>query len=89
MSYDRKSAGNGPLTLGWDGATIDLGPGDFQVPDSTKAIVVTTSGNVACKPVNAAVHITLTSLPAGYILPWHCSHIRKAGTTAVLATVAG
>jgi hypothetical protein len=89
MSYDRKHAGNGPLTPGWDGAPINLGPGDFQVPDSTKAIVVTAAGNVVCKPVNAAVSITLTSLPAGYILPWHCSHISKAGTTAALATVAG
>jgi hypothetical protein len=89
MSYERKNAGDGPLTLGWDGAAIDLGPGDFQVGGSTKAIVVTAAGNVGCKPANAGADITLTALPAGYILPWHCSHIRKAGTTAALATVAG
>jgi len=89
MSYDRKNAGNGPLTPGWDGAAIDLGPGDFEVADVTKAIVVTAPGNVVCKPADAGEDITLTGLPAGYILPWHCSHIRKAGTSAALATVAG
>jgi len=89
MPYDRTTAGSGPLTPGWGGRAIDLASGDFEVSDSVKAIVLTSAGNVVCSPANATANITLSDLPAGYILPWHCSHIRQAGTTASLATVTG
>jgi len=89
MTYDRRNAGSGPLTLGTNGETIDLGPGDFVVPDSVKAIVITAGGNVVCKAMFGLADISMTGLPAGYVLPWHCSHIRKSGTTAKLATIGG
>jgi len=88
MTYDRKTAGKGPLTPGWDGNVIDLANGDYEVADSVKGIVVTVAGDVACKPVNGKAVISLEGLPAGYILPWHCSHICQRGTTASLATIA-
>jgi hypothetical protein len=89
MPYDRNAAGAGPLTLGVDGATIDLSATDFAVPDTVKAIVVVAAGNVVCRPLKAGADITLTGLPAGYVLPWHCTKVSKAGTTAALATVIG
>ncbi|MFA7604543.1 MAG: hypothetical protein WCY29_16205 [Novosphingobium sp.] len=89
MSYDRNSAGSGPMTFGVDGADIDLSSTDFVVPDAVKGIVLTEAGDVVCRPMHAGADITLTDLPAGYMLPWHCAVIRKAGTTASLATVLG
>ena len=89
MSYDRRNAGSGPLTLGTSGETIDLSPGDFLVPDSVKAIVITVGGDVVCKAMFGGADISMTGLPAGYVLPRHCSHIRKSGTTARLATISG
>ena len=89
MSYDRRNAGSGPLTLGWAGESIALASGDFVVHDSVKAVVVTAGGDVTCRAVNAASDITIEDLPAGYVLPWHCSHIRQSGTTASLATIVG
>lgn len=89
MPYDRTIAGSGPATEGFDGAAIDLGSTDFVVGNDVKAIIVITAGNVVCRPVGASADITLTSVPAGFRLPWHCSHIRKTNTTAALATVIG
>jgi hypothetical protein len=89
MSYDRKNAGSGPLTLGWSGESIELASGDFRVPDTAKAVVVTSAGDVVCRAVSASTDITMTDLPSGYVLPWHCSHIRQSGTTASLATIVG
>ncbi len=89
MSYDRLTAGDGPATLGRDGATIDLGGGDYTVPNTVKAIVVVAAGNVVCRPLNAGADITITAAPVGYILPWHCTKIESTGTTATLATVIG
>jgi hypothetical protein len=89
MAYDRKSAGAGPATFGYDGATIDLSSADYTVPDTVKAIVVVATGNVVCRPVNAGADITITDAPVGFILPWHCTKIEQTGTTATLATVIG
>lgn len=89
MSYDRKTAGSGPMTLGVDGIAIDLSTADYTVPDPVKGVVVTAAGNVVCRPLNATADITLTDLPAGYVLPWHCQKIVRSGTTAGLATVNG
>jgi hypothetical protein len=88
-SYDRLKAGNHPATLGLDGATITYSGGTFTVPDTVKHIVLCTTGNVVCTPVNAGASITLTSWPAGAFLPWHCASITEIGTTATLATVIG
>jgi hypothetical protein len=73
--------------FGVDGAPIDLSAGDFVVPDSVTAIVLTSAGDVVCRAASGTEDITLTGLPAGYILPWRCSVIRQAGTTATLATI--
>ena len=89
MSYDRRSAGSGPQTLAPGGGPINLGGGDFTVPDSVKGIVVTSAGDVVFRALNGSADITMAGLPAGYVLPWHCSHIRKSGTTAALATAEG
>jgi len=89
MSYNRTTAGGGPLTLGWGGAPINLADGDFAVPDTAKAVVVTADGDVVCRPVNATADIIISGVPAGFLLPWHCAAIRQAGTTASLATVEG
>jgi len=89
MSYDRKTAGSGPATFGFDGATIDISTDDYTVPDTVKAIVVVAAGDVVCRPLGAAADITITDAPVGFVLPWHCSKIEKTGTTATLATVIG
>lgn len=89
MSYDRRTAGAGPMTPGFDGATIDLSSTDYTVPDTVKSIVVVATGNVVCRPVNAGADITITGAPAGLVLPWHCAKIVRASTTATLATVIG
>jgi len=89
MAYDRTRAGDGPATLGRDGATITYSDGAFAVPDTVKHIVLCTTGNVVCTPLNAGATITLTSWPAGAFLPWHCASITESGTTATLATVKG
>jgi hypothetical protein len=89
MSYDRSTAGNGPQTMGWGGGPIDLSTADFQVPDTVKGVTLTSPGNVALRAVRGTVDIIMTNLPSGYVLPWHCSHIRKTGTTAALATIIG
>jgi hypothetical protein len=89
MAYDRTTAGSGPVTFGFDGATIDLSVEDYTVPNTIKAIVVVATGNVICRPVNAGADITITGAPVGMILPWHCTKIERTGTTATLATVIG
>lgn len=90
MTWDRTKPGrNDPAAFGFDGAAIDLSGGDYTVPDTVKAIVVTERGDVVCRPVNASADITLVDVPAGFILPWHCSKIEKDNTTAALATVIG
>lgn len=89
MAYDRNEAGSGPATFGVDGATIDLGGGDYTVPDTVKAIVVVAAGDVVCRPLNAGADITITAAPVGMVLPWHCTKIESTGTTATLATVLG
>lgn len=88
-NYDRTRAGSGPSTFGFDGATIDLSGGDFTVPDTVKAIVVVSAGDVVCRPLNAAEDITITAAPVGMLLPWNCLSITETGTTAILATVIG
>lgn len=89
MAYDRNTAGTGPATYGFDGATIDLSTDDYTVPDTVKAIVVVAAGDVVCRPVAAGADITITDAPVGLVLPWHCLTIVKTGTTATLATVIG
>jgi hypothetical protein len=89
MAYDRTTAGQGPGTYGYDGATIDLSTTDYTVPDTVKAIIVVAAGNVICRPVDAAADITITDAPVGFVLPWHCTKIEMTGTTATLATVIG
>lgn len=89
MTYDRKRAGSGPSSFGFDGATISLAGGDYTVPDTVKAVTVVATGNIVCRPANASADITVTGAPVGYVLPWHCSAIRQTGTTATLATVIG
>jgi hypothetical protein len=89
MAWDRKNAGSGPASAGFDGATISLAATDFTVPDSVKSIVVVAAGNVVCRPLNAGADITITNAPVGLVLPWHCLTIVKTGTTATLATVIG
>lgn len=87
--FNRKTAGNSPMTFGFDGATIDLSSTNYTVPDTVKAIVVVAEGNVVCRPVEAGADITITSAPVGFVLPWHCVTIVRSGTTATLATVIG
>ena len=89
MGYNRETEAGASSQFGIDGATISLASTDYTVPVTVKAIVVCATGNVVCRPVNAGADITLTGLPAGYILPWHCLKIIKVGTTATLATVIG
>jgi hypothetical protein len=89
MPYDRNEFTSGATTLGFSGATISLAGGDFSVNDTVKAIVVCATGNVVFRPVGSGADITMSSLPAGYIIPYHCSVIRQTGTTATLATVIG
>lgn len=87
--YDRDNYSSGAETFGFDGAMISLAGGDYTVTDEVKAIVVVSAGNVVFRAVDGGSDITITSLPSGYILPWHCSVIRQSGTTANLATLIG
>lgn len=89
MTYNRNTAGDGPGTFGFGGATISLASTDYTVPDTVKAIVVVAAGNVVCRPVNASADITITGATVGMVLPWHCQTIVKTNTTATLATVEG
>lgn len=89
MAYDRTDFTSGAESFGFGGATISLAGGDYTVPDTVKGIVVTVSGSVAFRPVDSAADISMTSLPVGYILPYHCKYIRQTGTTATLATIIG
>jgi len=87
--YDRDNYSSGADTFGFDGAEISLAGGDYSVSDEVKAVVVISAGNVVFRAVDAGSDITMTGLPAGYIIPWHCSVIRQTGTTATLATLIG
>lgn len=89
MPYNRQDFTSGADTFGFGGAAIDLSSTDYTVPDTVKGIIVISTGNVVCRPVDAGADITITSVPAGFILPWHCSAIRRTGTTASLATIIG
>lgn len=89
MPYNRQDFTSGADTFGFGGATISLAGGDYTVPDTVKGIVVTGAGTVVFRPVDSAADITMSALPVGYILPYHCRFIRQTGTTATLATVIG
>lgn len=89
MPYNRQDFTSGADTFGFGGVTINLGSGDYAVADTVKAIVVTAAGSVTFRPVDGAADITMTALPVGYILPYHCSFVRQTGTTATLATIVG
>jgi hypothetical protein len=89
MSFDRNNYSSGADTFGFDGATISLAGGDYTVGNTVKAIVVAATGDVVFRPVDADADITMTALPAGYIIPYHCLAIRQTGTTATLATIIG
>jgi len=88
MPYDRKDFTAGADSFGFGGAPISLAGGNYTVPDTVKGIVVVNAGNVVCTPVDGS-DITITSAPAGFILPWHCVTIKQTGTTATLATIIG
>jgi hypothetical protein len=89
MPYNRQDFTSGADTFGFSGATISLAGGDVNINDTVKAIVVCATGNVVFRPVGSGADITMSSLPAGYIIPYHCSVIRQTGTTATLATIIG
>lgn len=89
MAYDRNDFTSGAETFGFGGAAINLTGGDFTVGDTIKAIVVTAPGSVVFRPIASDADITMTGLPSGYIIPFHCSFIRQTGTTASLATIVG
>jgi hypothetical protein len=89
MPYDRKDFVSGADTFGFGGATISFAGGDYTVPDTVKGIVVTATGSVTFRPVDSGADITMTALPVGYVLPYHCSVVRSSGTTATLATIIG
>ncbi len=74
-------------TPGDDGATISLASVDFTTFSDVKGVVVCAAGNVILRPLNAGADITLTAVPAGFIIPWNLTAIRKTGTTATLATI--
>lgn len=88
-TYNRGNYSSGPDTFGFNGDTISLANGDFNVDENTKAVVVVSAGNVVFRPVDAESDITITGLPAGYIIPWHCAVIRQTGTSATLSTLIG
>lgn len=89
MSYDRNEFTSGATTFGFSGATISLGSGDVTLGDTVKGVVVCSTGNVVFRPVGAGADITMTALPAGYIIPYHIVTVRQSGTTATLATIIG
>lgn len=89
MPYDRKDFMSGADSFGFGGATINLASTDYTVDDTVKGIIVVNSGTVICRPVDGGADITITNAPTGFILPWHCSVVRRTGTTATLATIIG
>lgn len=89
VDYDRELYSSGADTFGFDGAEISLAGGDYIVTDDVKAVVVVSAGNVVFRAMDGESDITMTGLPAGYIIPWHCSVIRQTGTSATLATLIG
>lgn len=89
MPYDRNDFTSGADTFGFGGDVISLASVDYTVPDTVKGIIVTNAGNVVLRSRDGTADITITSAPAGFILPWHCLLIRRTGTTATLATIIG
>jgi hypothetical protein len=89
MAYDRNDFTSGADTFGFGGATINLSSTDFTVGNTVKAITVVSSGNIVFRAPDSAADITITGAPVGYVIPWHCSFIRRVGTTATLATIIG
>lgn len=89
MAYDRNDFTSGADTFGFSGATISVAGGDVTIGDTVKGIVVCATGNVVFRPVGSGSDITMTGLPAGYIIPYHIVTIRQTGTTATLATIIG
>lgn len=89
MPYDRNEFTSGADVFGFAGATISTAGGDVTIGDTVKGVVVCAAGNVVFRPVGAGADITMTNLPAGYILPYHVVTIRQSGTTATLATIIG
>jgi hypothetical protein len=89
MPYDRNEFTSGADTFGFGGDTINLSSTDYTVPNTVKGIVVVNAGTVILRTRDGTADITLTSVPVGFILPWHCLVIRRTGTTATLATIIG
>lgn len=89
MPYNRNDFTSGADTFGFGGATINLASTDYTVPDTVKAIIVVNAGTVIFRAPDSGADITITSAPVGFVIPWHCSVIRRTGTTATLATIIG
>lgn len=76
------------LTFGRKGASVDLSAADQTMGETVKAIVVATAGSVVYSARHSPdVFLTLSDLPAGYVIPHIPGVIRKTGTTASLITV--
>lgn len=89
MPYDRNDFTSGADTFGFGGDVISLASTDYTVPNTVKGIIVVSTGTVVLRTRDGTADITVTSVPAGFILPWHCLAIRRTGTTATLATIIG
>lgn len=89
MAYDRRTAGNGPGTIGYGGDVIDLSGGDFTVTSDVKHIACVAAGNVVYRAMNGLADIPVTGMPVMGTLPHHALVIRQTGTTATLVTVKG
>ena len=78
----------GLSTFGRKGSTISYSAGTAVLGNSVKAVVVCAAGNVVYTPKGDLGNtITMTDLPAGYVLPHIPGTITQAGTTATLATI--
>lgn len=86
MNVNEFSAGLS--TLGRKGGVVSYSTGSATMGSSVKAVVLCTAGNVVYTPKDSpSATITMTALPAGYVLPHIPGTITEAGTTATLATV--
>lgn len=88
MSFNVYRAEPGLMTRGRLGSMVSVTGGNATMADSVKGVVVCASGNVSYRAKGESSNvITMTGVPAGYVLPHVPGVILATGLTATLATI--
>lgn len=88
MAFDVDRENQSLFSAGRKGAMIDYSGGNVTLGTSVKAVALCSAGNVVYRARGEASNaITMTGLPAGYILPHIPGVIVQSGSTATLCTI--